>query len=232
MPRRLRAYLPGYTYHIVQRGNNRNICFFDAQDQRVYRRYLAEVSPRYGNCIHSYCLMSNHIHLLITPTSGTGISNLMKVLGSRYAQYINKRHERTGSLWEGRHKASAVDSKIYLLNCYRYIELNPVAARMVDSPADYPWSSYRRNALGWADDLITPHECYLELGHNSDELYQNYRYLFNEPLAADVTEAIERATHHSMPVGSEEFVATLEAALGRSVGRASRGRPRKKLIKK
>ena len=128
MPRRKRNYLPGLPYHIVQRGNNRDACFIEPDNYRFYLELLNECSKRYGTSIHAYCLMTNHIHLLATPSHNKSISDTMKVVGSRYAQYINKRYKRTGTLWEGRHKASLVQQDKYFFTCSRYIELNPVAA--------------------------------------------------------------------------------------------------------
>ena len=131
MPRRARMYLSGLPYHIVQRGNNREACFIEPETYQYYLELLKEVSLRYDMAVHSYYLMTNHIHLLATAGDKTSISNTMKVVGSRYAQYINKKYNRTGTLWEGRHKSSLVQSDKYFLICSRYIELNPVAANMV-----------------------------------------------------------------------------------------------------
>lgn len=138
MPRRPRMYLPGLPYHLVQRGNNRKACFFDSADREHYLDLLSQTSQLYGVAIHAYVLMTNRIHLLLTPEQSESISRLTRVVGSRYAQYVNKKYSRTGTLWEGRHKSSPVDTQTYLLKCYRYIELNPVRARMVDKPDEYP----------------------------------------------------------------------------------------------
>ncbi|GAA3565824.1 hypothetical protein GCM10022265_14800 [Marinobacter xestospongiae] len=141
-------YLPGVPAHVVQRGHNRDACFFAEDDFRFYRQVLAEGLKRNGAELHAYCLMTNHVHLLITPQHADSISRLMQHVGRQYVQYINKNYRRSGTLWEGRHKGSLVDAENYLLSCYRYIELNPVTAGMVDQPEQYPWSSFRRNALG------------------------------------------------------------------------------------
>ena len=224
-------YIPGYTYHIVQRGNNRQACFFEEQNYRVYIRYMREVLPRYGNSLHAYCLMTNHVHLLITPNCEEGISNLMKVVCSRYAQYINKKYARTGTLWEGRHKASAIDTESYLLKCYRYIELNPVAAHIVNQPEEYAWTSNHGNAWGDPDPLVSAHESYLALGQNQQLRCSNYRKLFNEDLSTEDCQAIGRAAHCSMPLGSAEFIEQIERRAGRTIGFAHRGRPCAKLLK-
>ena len=157
MPRRTRSYIPGLPYHVVQRGNNREAVFIEPENYHFYLELWQEVSRRYKTAVHAYCLMTNHIHFLVTLMSDTSISNTMKVVGSRYAQYINKKYKRTGTLWEGRHRASIIQQELYLLTCYRYIELNPVRASMVSKPEEYRWSSYGVN--GWGDNgWITPHE--------------------------------------------------------------------------
>ena len=134
MPRRPRMYIPGFPYHIVQRGNNRKACFFVKDNFAFYLQLWKEISARYGVSVHAYCLMTNHIHFLVTPDTSEAISNTMKVVGSRYAYYLYKQLNRTGTLWEGRHKASLIQSERYLLTCYRYVELNPVRAQMVSRP--------------------------------------------------------------------------------------------------
>ena len=231
MPRRARMYITGYAYHIVQRGNNRQACFFEVENYRVFLKYMSEVLPRYGNSLHAYCLMTNHVHLLITPECVGSISNLMKVVCSRYAQYINKKYTRTGSLWEGRHKASVIDSESYLLKCYRYIELNPVTADMVKRPEGYAWSSNHCNAWGGQNRLISGHESYLALGQNQAQRCSNYRKLFNEALSTGDYQAIGKALHFSMSLGSEEFMEKIEKRTGRKIGYAHRGRPYAKLVK-
>ena len=142
MPRKPRSYLPGVPAHVVQRGNNRNACFFADEDYLFYRECLSEGLRRYEVRLHAYVLMTNHVHLLLTPSDETGISCLLQHVGRLYVLYINKTYRRSGTLWEGRHKASLVDAENYLLACYRYIEMNPVAARMVEAPDQYQWSSY------------------------------------------------------------------------------------------
>ncbi len=157
MPRRARSYLPGLSYHVVQRGNNRQACFIEPENYQFYLELWQQVSRRYGARVHAYCLMTNHIHILATPDKVDSISNTMKVVGSRYAQYINRKYKRTGTLWEGRHRSSLVQTEKYLLTCSRYIELNPVRAGMVRRPEEYRWSSYGVN--GWGDSSwLTPHK--------------------------------------------------------------------------
>ena len=174
MPRKPRIYLPGVTCHVVQRGNNRSCCFFSNSDYQFYLDSLEHACEQYKVALHAYVLMTNHCHLLMTPETNDGISKVMQPLGRRYLQYINRSYGRSGTLWEGRHKASLIDTASYLLYCYRYIELNPVRAGMVKQPAKYPWSSYHVNANGDESSLITPHAVYLALGR--DELFRQARY--------------------------------------------------------
>ena len=161
MPRRARMYIPGFPYHVVQRGNNREACFIEPENYQFYLELWKKLSKQYEVDVHAYCLMTNHIHFLATPATVTALSNTMKVVGSRYAQYINKKYRRTGTLWEGRHRASLIQKECYLLACYCYIELNPVRAGIVSSPKEYRWSSHGSN--GWGDDSwIIPHGEYLQ----------------------------------------------------------------------
>ena len=184
MPRRARVYIPGLPYHIVQRGNNREACFIEPENTLFYLELWQELSQRYGVMVHAYCLMTNHIHFLVTPEAEESISTTMKVVGSRYAQYINLKYKRTGTLWEGRHRSSMVQTEKYLLTCYRYIELNPVRAEMVKRPEEYKWSSYGVNA--WGDkSWLMPHEEYLALGKIVEERCYAYRDLFKVQLSEE-----------------------------------------------
>jgi putative transposase len=164
MARQPRLDLPGIAQHVVQRGNDRHVCFAADTDYLRYLQELREASSKHDCAIHAYVLMTNHVHLLATPAATGGISRMMQAVGRRYVGSFNARDHRTGTLWEGRFKAALVDTDRYLLTCYRYIELNPVRAHMTDNPADYPWSSYHHNALGQFSPLITPHAQYTILG--------------------------------------------------------------------
>ena len=232
MSRRKRMYLSGYTYHVVQRGNNRKPCFFEDEDYQTYLQLMGETAHRYANALHAYCLMTNHVHLLITQRDLPGISKLMQVLGSRYAQLMNKKYGRTGTLWEGRHKASIVETDRYLLTCYRYIELNPVRAGMVGRPADYRWSSFHYNARGAEDTGLTPHSNYMELGSTAAQRCCHYREIFTDSPTQDDIRSIRTAAHYSMPLGTDDFKSTLEIQLGRKLGYMARGQPSRQLIKK
>jgi putative transposase len=143
MSRLPRFDLPGIPQHIVQRGNNRLPCFLDDDDRQLYLQCLLSALQRFGCRLHAYVLMSNHVHLLITPDEAGALSRLMHTFSRNYAGRFNHRHGRTGTLWEGRYKACVVGSSRYFLACSRYIELNPVRAWMVARPDDYAWSSWR-----------------------------------------------------------------------------------------
>src|SRR6185312_13463069 len=178
MPRHARLRIAGLPLHVIQRGNNRARCFTREGDYGLYMGMLGELCVKFECELHAYVLMTNHVHLLMTPGDAASVSNVMKNLGQRYVQHVNRMDGRSGSLWEGRFRSSIVDTEAYLLRCYRYIECNPVRAGMVADPADYPWSSYRANALGEADPVITPHVRYLSLGQTGIERRIRYLKLF------------------------------------------------------
>ncbi len=141
MSRLPRHHLPGYPLHVVQRGHNHGTCFFCERDFRLYRRWLGEALLDHGCALHAYVFMSNHVHLLLTPSHADDVARLFISLGRRYVQYVNKVYRRTGTLWDGRYRSSLVQADGYLLSCYRYIELNPVRAAMVREPQQYRWTS-------------------------------------------------------------------------------------------
>ena len=190
-----------------------------------YLDCLRDACRRYHVAAHAYVLMTNHVHLLMTPSDGDGISRVMQSVGRRYVQYINFEYRRSGTLWEGRHKASLVDAENYLLTCMRYIELNPVRANMISHPADYRWSSYRANAQGEHSPLLEPHPVYRALGSEINQRHYYYRCLFEHQLDNKDLHAIRKAIQFSTPLGNDRFKQQIEAALGRSTGFAKRGRP-------
>jgi len=225
MPRRNRSYLPELPYHIVQRGNNKQTCFIEPENYHYYLFLLESSSKRYQASIHSYCLMTNHIHLLATPTTKESISNTMKVVGSRYAQYINKKYKRTGTLWEGRHRSCLVQTDKYFLTCSRYIELNPVTAKMVKQPEEYEWSSYKANALGHSS-WLQKHNVYNQLGKNKQQRCKTYRELFDSYITVPERELIEASIHYSQPLAEESFRNRIEKEYEISFGQGKRGRPK------
>ena len=211
MPRPRRLNIAGYPQHLVQRGNNRNRCFQDAVDFRLYLKLLSTACRRHSCDLHSFVLMTNHVHLLLTPRKPDGASMLFRDLGRDYVRKYNSRHGRSGTLWEGRSKSSLIDTDSYLLACYRYIELNPVRAGMVDDPASYEWSSFRVNALGQSNDLITPHALWLTLGEDAAARRRAYIALFEDALTPETVNSIRSGLQMGLPTGSDAFKRFLES---------------------
>lgn len=224
MPRRPRILLADHPLHIVQRGINREPCFFAEEDYQCYLHWLEEAARDCGCAIHAYALMTNHVHLLLTPARAGAPARLMQSLGRRYVQYANRQYRRTGSLWEGRYKSSVVQAESYLLACMRYIELNPVRAAMVADPGGYRWSSYRANGLGLPDARLTPHSLYLGLDVEPASRYAAYRALFRPQLDADAASEVREALKLGMLLGSERFAETICARLGIRRNTGKRGR--------
>ncbi len=227
MPRSPRIYLADVPCHVIQRGNNRQPCFFADLDYVYYLDCLKEASRKYRCAVHAYVLMTNHVHLLMTPHQRNGVSRLMQSVGRRYVQYVNFSYQRTGTLWEGRHKASLIQSEAYLLTCYRYLELNPVRAGLVERPGDYPWSSYRAHAQGQVDPVIEDHSEYLALGDTSESRQQAYRELFRHQVPDADLHVIRATAQRGVPLGNDRFRESVERQLRRRISYRPRGRPRK-----
>jgi putative transposase len=227
MARLPRICPPGIPQHIIQRGNNRQVCFADTADFAAYSAWLYEASCKYGVDVHAWVLMTNHVHLLVTPQFAGGVSRMMQTVGRRYVRFFNQSYRRKGTLWEGRFKSCLVDTEGYFLACQRYIELNPVRAGMVACPADYPWSSYQANALGVVTQLRTPHKCYLNLASTDAERREVYRCLFDMPIGDKLLGDIRSAMNKGLALGNERFKDELEALTGRHM-RPGRPGPRRK----
>lgn len=215
MPRRPRLVLPGVPLHIMQRGNNRQVCFRAVQDYRCYLKWLGEYARESECRVHAYVLMTNHVHMLVTSNRTYGPAALMKALGQRYVRYFNRRYERSGTLWDGRYRSCLVQEEDYLLACYRYIELNPVRAGMVQHPAQYPWSSFRANALALSNGIVTPHKLYLALGQDSQQRRAAYGGLFSERLTPEQEDAFRQALNGNYALGDASFIGSVEGRLGR-----------------
>jgi putative transposase len=228
MPRKLRFYLPGVAVHAVQRGHSREPVFYEDSDYRAYLDWVQEAAQRYRCAIHAYVLMTNHVHILATPKTHSGISSMMQYVGRRYVPYINHQYGTSGSLWEGRYKASLVQNDTYLLSCMRYIELNPVRANMVTHPRHYRWSSYRANAEGWEDVTLTPHPLYQALGRTTAQRHDAYRALFNAHVEEAELMRIRAAWRTGTPLGNDYFKGKIERKLDTKVGQDRRGRPSKR----
>lgn len=226
MPRRPRIDLPDIPQHVVQRGNDRQPCFFTDDDYARYLQDLRELVLARECSIHAYVLMTNHVHLLLTPKAVGDVGRVMQALGRRYVRYVNDRYRRTGTLWEGRFKSSLVTGNDYLLRCQRYIELNPVRARMVVDPGDYAWSSHRGTALARRDSLLTPHAGWHALGETDAFRRDRWRQLVLDAVTPEETEAIRLHLQRQHLYGPDRFRRAIEAQLGRTLGPGKPGRPR------
>jgi putative transposase len=222
MPRPPRFAIADQPHHVVQRGNNRSPVFFVASDRALYLERLAEACARYICQVHAYVLMTNHVHLLMSGASAERISRTMQFVNSRYAQHINWRRERTGTLWEGRPRIGVVDSDEYFFACSRYVELNPVRAGLVSDPGSYLWSSYSANARARPDPIVRPHPLYESLGATWEERCAAYRAMFEAELDESTVEVIREATQKGWPIGRPAF----RDAVGRAHGVRASPRPR------
>lgn len=227
MARLPRIVVPGQALHIVQRGNNRQPIFFADADYRYYLECLSEAAQRFGCAIHAYVLMTNHVHLLLTPDDVSSPSRCLQSLGRKYVRYVNDGYQRSGTLWEGRYKSALIDTDHYLLACYRYIELNPVRANMVTRPSDYVWSSFRCNALGQENGVITSHDQYLQLGVDKVSRLEGYQSLFMNALGPELLKQIRTHTEKGTVVGNERFQEEIASVLERSVVKQAHGGDRR-----
>ena len=218
-----RYAVPGLPQHVIQRGNNRSAVFVEDSDYRFFHDCLRAGCERYECRVHAYVFMTNHVHLLMTPTDAMGVSRVMQSVGRRYVRRFNDKYERSGTLWEGRHKATLVNTEQYLFTCYRYIELNPVRAGMVSNPGAYPWSSYRSNALGTRDPLVTQHAQYNVLGTDARTRRDAYRALFEMELDDATLATVREATNTEWVLGDKRFCDEIASLLGR------RGQPERAL---
>ena len=231
MARLPRYVIPGQPQHIIQRGNNRQVIFAADADYRFLRDALIEAAQRHGLAIHAYVWLTNHIHLLATPEREDSISKAFQSVGRRYVQYFNFAYKRSGTLWEGRYRATVVDSERYLLTLMRYIELNPVRAGMVAVPQDYPWSSYLRNASGERGpnaDWLVSHEEYTRLGREDAARQAAYRALFDAAIDRGDLAEIRDCMHKGWALGGGRFRAEIEALGQRRAASKGVGRPRKR----
>ena len=227
MPRRARLSVPGIPWHIIQRGNNRTACFYADEDYRLYLEHLTELSGKFGCAVHAYVLMSKHVHLLLTLEKEESAVLLMKHLGQRYVQYVNRTYRRSGTLWEGRFRSCLAQAEDYVLACYRYIELNPVRADMVRHPREYRWPSYRANAEGRSTELIQTHDIYKRLGRCVESRREAYRGLFKAHMEDGMMDNIRAATNGNTVLGTARFQEEIGQMLGRRVTKGRAGRPAK-----
>lgn len=225
MARLPRLTVPGYPHHVIQRGNNRQPVFVDDQDRQTLLDLLAEYAQRYKVAIHAWVLMDNHFHLLATPETADGLPLMMQALGRRYVQRFNRRHGRSGTLWEGRYRATLVQTERYLLACMAYIDLNPVRAGLVARATDWRWSSHRHFIGLVQDRLVTPHPLCWGLGNTPFAREAAYADLVQQGIAREQQAAITDATLKGWALGDKSFVEQLEAQTDRRLSRRQAGRP-------
>jgi putative transposase len=202
MARRPRVQVANVSQHVLNRGNNRTDIFRAEEDYLFFLFALRDASLRCQLDVHAYVLMTNHFHIVATPHAANGLSRAMRLVGTKYVPYFNRRYMRTGHLFEGRFKSSVIDTEIYWFTCMRYVELNPVRAGLVADPGDYRWSSYRSNALGTHDRLITPHSLYRSLGQSAVSRQQSWRELCGEAISTEDLVDIREATRFGGVIGS------------------------------
>ena len=201
MPRKPRNCPVGLPVHVIQRGNNRQLCFSSERDKAVFAHYLLESAAMYGVSLHGWVFMSNHVHILLTPLNDLAVSKLMHRLSGLYARYFNKRYERSGTLYEGRFRSSLIETRAYFLRCLQYIELNPVRAGMVTDPADYRWSSYHCHAFGRELPMWTPHPEYVRLHRKKTIRQEHYRALISHQLSQELIDDITYCLNHNLNYG-------------------------------
>jgi REP-associated tyrosine transposase len=227
MARFPRLVIPGQPMHVVQRGNNRQATFFADEDYRVYLDAIEKAIEKYPVDIHAYVLMTNHVHLLLTPHKEIALSRFIQAVGRRYVRYVNGVYKRSGTLWEGRYKSAIIDTDEYLLKCYRYVEMNPVRAGMVERPNEYQWSSFHRNALGKESCVIKSHQQYKMLGDTEIGRQEVYLSFFSNYLSADDVAVIREGTIKTSIIGHSRFSEEVEQMLDRRVILCSYGGDRR-----
>ncbi len=223
MARLGRYFVPDQPLHVIQRGNDRKAVFFADDDFARYHDWLIAAAEANGLAVHAYVLMTNHVHLLATPATAESLPRTMQTLGRRFVRAINARYRRTGTLWEGRYRAAPIDTEDYFIACCRYIELNPVRARMVEHPRQYRWSSYRAHAEGKEDALAAFHPVWRRLGRGVEARRLAYRDLIKEKLDPGFMEALRAATNGGWALGGERFREEIAAAAQRRVAPLPRG---------
>lgn len=227
MARLPRYFLKGQPQNVIQRGIDGQTIFFEEEDYQYYLECLYDAAKNFGLAIHAYTLMPTHVHLLATPKEKTSMSKTLQSVGRRYVQHFNYAYDRTGTLWEGRYKATLIEPEEYLFNCMRYIELNPVRHDIVKQPKGYLWSSYLYNAMGEEDPLVTPHRLYKKLAEDDKGRQAAYRAMFRKRLSEKELDEIRDATNKAWALGSDRFKGKIQKQTGRRSVPLPRGRPRK-----
>lgn len=227
MARLARLVIPHQPHHIIQSGNDRQPIFRDDSDYTAFLAWLRNAAKVFKVAVHAYVLMPNHVHLLASPSDATGLSRVMQWVGRHYVPYFNAKYQRTGTLWQGRYKATVLDADQYFLLCSRYIEMHPVRAGLAGTVADYPWSSFAHHAGIKPDPLIVDHAAYWALGNTPFAREAAYRHLIEQPISATESEMLTAATLKGWPLGSEKYKNFIARQTNRRVNPAKRGRPKK-----
>ena len=225
MARLPRLTVPGYPHHLIQRGNNRQSIFAAHADYELLLSLLAQNARKFEVALHAYVLMTNHFHLLATPSTVNGVSLLMQAVGRTYVRRFNQQQGRSGTLWEGRYRSTLIQADRYFLACMAYIDLNPVRAGLVVTPRDYPWSSHGHYAGLRADPMITSHLLYWELGNTPFAREIAYSEMVSAGLTASQQRALTASVHSGWPLGEPDFVADLQTRTARRVTKIKSGRP-------
>lgn len=230
MPRYPRLFLPDVPLHIVQRGHDRQPVFVQSDDFNYYLSNLAEAKLKMSVHLYAYCLMTNHVHLIVAPGDDvSSVSVFMRTIAARQTRYVNRLENRTGTLWEGRFKASLIDSEAYLLACCRYVDLNPVRAAIVSSPQDYRWSGYRSRAALEDCHLLDEHAVFNLLGQNHGERGCAYRRFVANGIGEDELALIRTAVRRNQLTGNQRFRNAIVERTGRRIPSRGQGRPSKAL---
>ncbi|RZJ55441.1 MAG: transposase [Acidovorax sp.] len=225
MARLPRLTLPGHLHHVIQRGNNRQPIFVDREDFETMLALLADNAQRHAVAVHAYVLMDNHFHLVATPSTADGLPQMMQAVGRRYVQYFNRRHGRTGTLWEGRYRSTVLQPERYLLPCMVYLDLNPVRSGAVAQAVDYPWSSHAHWLGLRVDRLLTPHALYWALGNTPFAREAAYGAAVQAGISSREQVALTTSALSGWALGDPEFVAELQKQTPRRVARGKAGRP-------
>ena len=227
MARLPRIVIPNQPIHIIHRGNNRQDIFESEEDLTRIKEDIATSLSKTKCHLHAYVIMTNHLHLLITPEDKAQLTKFMQSMANRYVRYFNAKHQRTGTLWEGRYKSCLVDSEHYLFALYQYVEMNPFKAGMVEEIADYPWSSYHHNALGEIDPLISEHELYENLGVSRERRCEAYLEMFDRLNTTKQDSQITNATLRGEALGDDTFHQQISALISRPTKLTAHGGDRK-----
>ena len=225
MARLPRLIIPFQPHYVIARGNNGQPIFHESADYVAFLEWLRMAAKNFKVAVHAYVLLPDCVHCLVSPADATGLGHMMQWLGRHYVPYFNRKYQRSGTLWQGRYKASVVDVEHYLMQCSRYIESSPVRANLAPTALDYPWSSHAHHGGMRQDPLVTDHALYWSLGNTPFEREAVYGALVRQALAGDEIERIEQAVLKGWPLGSERYKAALQQKMARQILPAKRGRP-------